>query len=227
MLMLIMTTITASFFDSLNPSAIAQQMLLQAMVKNKRHIWFFILGIGIANLGLGLAVYYGIAKRISNLILMTESSYPLYLYGLALGVGFIFLLIGFMLIKRTILTRKNCNDENLEVKRPNNISPLFLFILGAAFCIVELTSALPYFGFIAVLTNYNLLLPWVILFIFIYSFIYVFPLVLLYFGYNKLQGTVFIKKLEGLLSKISAYVVPVAVLLVGIFLIYYGGYSLL
>lgn len=31
------TTLTASFFDSLNPSAIAQQMLLQAMVKKKRH----------------------------------------------------------------------------------------------------------------------------------------------------------------------------------------------
>lgn len=29
------TTLTASFFDSLNPSAIAQQMLLQAMVKKE------------------------------------------------------------------------------------------------------------------------------------------------------------------------------------------------
>ena len=42
MLVLLGTTITASFFDSLNPSAIAQQMLLQAMVKNKRHILFFL-----------------------------------------------------------------------------------------------------------------------------------------------------------------------------------------
>lgn len=55
------TTLTASFFDSLNPSAIAQQMLLQAMVKKKRHIWFFICGIGTANLIMGLAIYYGIA----------------------------------------------------------------------------------------------------------------------------------------------------------------------
>ena len=47
------TTLTASFFDSLNPSAIAQQMLLQAMVKKKRHIWFFICGIGTANLIMG------------------------------------------------------------------------------------------------------------------------------------------------------------------------------
>ena len=55
------TTLTASFFDSLNPSAIAQQMLLQAMVKKKRDIWFFISGIGTANLIMGLAIYYGIA----------------------------------------------------------------------------------------------------------------------------------------------------------------------
>ena len=34
------TTLTASFFDSLNPSAIAQQMLLQAMVKKKRQNLF-------------------------------------------------------------------------------------------------------------------------------------------------------------------------------------------
>ena len=61
MWLLLGTTITASFFDSLNPSAIAQQMLLQAMVKQKRHTLYFILGIGTANLAMGLAVYYGIA----------------------------------------------------------------------------------------------------------------------------------------------------------------------
>lgn len=54
--------LTISFFDSLNPSAIAQQMLLQAMVKNKRHILFFILGIGLTNCIMGLAIYYGIAN---------------------------------------------------------------------------------------------------------------------------------------------------------------------
>ena len=70
MWILLGTVITTSFFDSLNPSAIAEQMLLQAMVKNKRHIWFFILGIGTANLALGLAIYYGIAtiKKIESVL---------------------------------------------------------------------------------------------------------------------------------------------------------------
>lgn len=69
------TTLTASFFDSLNPSAIAQQMLLQAMVKKKRHIWFFICGIGTANLIMGLAIYYGIATWVSKFLTKIVNAY--------------------------------------------------------------------------------------------------------------------------------------------------------
>lgn len=43
MLILLGTTLTTSFFDCLNPSAIAQQMMLQAMVNNKRHTLFLFL----------------------------------------------------------------------------------------------------------------------------------------------------------------------------------------
>ena len=159
------------YFDSLNPSAIAQQMLLQAMVKKKRHIWFFICGIGTANLIMGLAIYYGIATWVSKF--------------------------------------------------------LTLFIMGAAFCMVELTSAFPYFGFLALLTSYHLIFPLALLFMLIYNFMYMLPLILLYFGYNKLQGTTTIKKLESVLDKVSSYIVPVVVSLVGILLVYYGVTSLM
>lgn len=87
------TTLTASFFDSLNPSAIAQQMLLQAMVKKKRHIWFFICGIGTANLIMGLAIYYGIATWVSKFLTKIVNAYPLYVYGAA-AIGGIVLLGG-------------------------------------------------------------------------------------------------------------------------------------
>ena len=66
MLLLLGAAITASFFDSLNPSAIAEQILLQTMVRNKRHILFFIAGIGFANLAMGLAIYYGAANWASQ-----------------------------------------------------------------------------------------------------------------------------------------------------------------
>ena len=76
MLVLLGTTIWVSFFDSLNPSAIAQQMLLQSMVKNKRHVWFFILGIGLANAAMGLAVYYGVAAWVSKLLAAASAAFP-------------------------------------------------------------------------------------------------------------------------------------------------------
>ena len=89
MLLLLGTTVTASFFDSLNPSAIAQQMLLQAMVKHKRHIWFFIAGIGTANLLLGLAIYYGIATWIARLLAQVTAAYSVPVCGAAvLGAQF-------------------------------------------------------------------------------------------------------------------------------------------
>ena len=60
-----------------------------------------------------------------------------------------------------------------------------------SFCGVELTSAFPYFGFIAMLSGYVLSFPLVLFFVLLYDFIYVLPLLLLYFGYNScgvLQG---------------------------------------
>lgn len=108
MWMLLGSTVATSFLDSLNPSAIAQQMLLQAMVKNKRHIWFFIGGIGSANLILGLAVYYGIAAWVSALFSQAVERYPQHIYGAALGAGMICLLAGFRLIARKKQSSEQC-----------------------------------------------------------------------------------------------------------------------
>lgn len=214
MLILLGTTVTASFFDSLNPSAIAQQMLLQAMVKNKRHIRFFILGIGLANYVLGLAVYYGLAARLSDLWAAGIAAYPVQVHSVGAVIGIICFAAG---VKLLIKTRKNSTLQNEETKTPkSSLTPQAIFVMGAAFCAVELTSALPYFGFLAVLASYSLAFPYVLGFILLYSLIYVAPLILLYFGYNKLQGTALIKKLEYVLGMVSAYVIPAAVTLLGI-----------
>ena len=225
MLLLLGTTIATSFLDSLNPSAIAQQMILQSMVKTKRHIWFFILGIGLANLILGLAVYYGIVAWVSRLLSLAVTRYPIPLFSLALIVGAVCFMWGICWIRKTQCTQANQGDKS--TKEPASLSPISLFIMGAAFCAVELTSALPYFGFLTLLTGYQLAFPAVLLFVLLYDFMYILPLILLYFGYNRLQGTKAIQKLESILGKVSAYIVPGAIALVGTVLAYYGGMSLL
>ena len=224
MLILLGTTLTTSFFDSLNPSAIAQQMLLQAMVKKKRHIWYFIGGIGLANLLMGIAVYCGIAGWVSGLLSALTAAHPLLVYGSELGIGAVCFIIGLLLIRRT---RRAAIDSAVDAKAPARLNPLSLFMLGAAFCFVELTSALPYFGFLAVLAGYRLPFIGALPFMLLYDFMYMLPLILLYFGYNRLQGTALIQKLERVMAKVSAYVLPVAVSVLSAALIYTGTVSLL
>lgn len=229
------TTLTASFFDSLNPSAIAQQLLLQAMVKTKRHIWFFIAGIGTVNLMMGLAIYYGIAAWASRLLTKGLEAWPLQIYGATLGLGLFSLVFGIRLLVKTKSGNAGSDggeggDEDGEsstVKAPIRLSPLSLFLTGAAFCGVELTSALPYFGFLALLTSYRLIFLLVLVFLLIYNFMYLLPLILLYFGYNRFQGTPVIKKAEQVLGKVSSYILPAAISLLGIFFVWYGLSSLL
>lgn len=230
MWILLGTTITASFFDSLNPSAIAQQMMLQAMVKHKRHIWFFILGIGTANFVLGMAIYYGIAAWISRLLSSLTRAYPLYICGAELTAGLVCLAAGICLV---IQTRKSCGqgesvgEGGERVRTTAQLAPLPLFLMGAAFCAVELTSALPYFGFLAMMASYDPIAPVVVGLTLVYDFMYMLPLILLYFGYSRLQGTALIVRLERILGKVSAYIVPGAVSLLGGVLAVYGTSNLI
>ena len=229
MWLLLGTTFTASFFDSLNPPAIAQQMLLQAMVRKKRHIWFFIAGIGTANPIMGLAIYYGIAAWASKFLMKIVNAYPLYVHGAAAIGGMVLLAAGIRLIIKTRQSNAGRHDRDggeAQIKAPAQLSPISLFIMGAAFCMVELTSAFPYYGFLALLTSYHLIFPLALLFMLLYNFMYMLPLIVLYFGYNKLQGTATIKRIERVLDNVSSYIVPVVVSLAGIMLIWYGAMAL-
>ena len=228
MLLLLGAAITASFFDSLNPSAIAEQILLQTMVRNKRHILFFIAGIGFANLAMGLAIYYGAANWASQAYSAITAAYPLYVYGAETAAGLMFLGLRIRLIVKTSRSQNSGGkEERAAPKPPAQLAPLPLFLMGAAFCFVELTSALPYFGFLALLAGYQLIFPLVFAFILLYNFIYILPLLLLYWGYRRLQGTKAIQRLESLLSKVSLYIVPCAISLFSAVLVFHGINALL
>ncbi len=226
MLVLLGTTVTASFFDSLNPSAIAQQLLLQAMVKNKRYIWFFIFGIGLANFVMGVGIYFGVTAQLLQLWEQSVLRYPLLVRIVELFTGSLCLAAGIRMLARI----KKCPalDTESTAKIPEyQLTPAALFFMGVGFCAVELTSALPYFGFLALLTGYQLAVPYVLGLILLYTFIYAFPLILLYLGYNRLCKTVLITRLEKALSRISAYILPAAFIILGAVLGINSGQALL
>ena len=149
------------------------------MVRNKRHILFFIAGIGFANLAMGLAIYYGAANWASQAYSAITAAYPLYVYGAETAAGLLFLGLGIRLIVKTSLA------------------------------------------------GYQLIFPLVFAFILLYNFIYILPLLLLYWGYRRLQGTKAIQRLESLLSKVSLYIVPCAISLFSAVLVFHGINALL
>ncbi len=228
MLFLIGAAIASSVVASLNPTAIGQQKFLQAAVKNKRHTLYFIWGIGLANVALGLAVYYGIVNWVSQLLETLTARFPLPMYGGETVLGLACLILGiYLTIKTHRANAASCGEDFDHAKAPAQLTPASLFIMGAGFCFLELTRALPYFAFLALLATYELMFPIVLAFIILYSFIYAFPLIIVYAAYNKLQGTVLIRKIESILSKVSAYIVPAVVGLLGAYMMVCGLIALL
>lgn len=66
MITLWITALITSAIDSLNPIAISQQFVLQGLVKNKHHIWFFIVSIAFTNFLAGILAYYGLLTPLSR-----------------------------------------------------------------------------------------------------------------------------------------------------------------
>ena len=69
-------------------------------------------------------------------------------------------------------------------------------------------------------------LPLAMGYILLYNFIYIFPLLLVYAGYNRLRGTAGLQRLERGLQRISAYVVPVVLTAFAVLLLLHGTFSL-
>jgi hypothetical protein len=76
------------------------------------------------------------------------------------------------------------DKQNVKV-RIKSVSPLSLTLLGIVATASELTSALPYFAFLAILFNYQLSVLSVAGILALYNFIYSLPLIILYFVYIK------------------------------------------
>ena len=198
---LLISTILTSAADSLNPIAITQQFVLQGMVKKPKHIWYFIIPTGVTNLIGGFLAYFGLITFIGNFFdkLVEEYGQILFTAELILSIAFL-IAVGFLLQnnkstspKKQIQSLKagenngNGNDETEVAHRIKSVSPMALVALGVGATISELTTALPYFAFLAILFNYQLTFLQVTFILIAYNTIYTLPLMILYFIYVKAQ----------------------------------------
>ena len=218
---LLITLLATSSVDSLNPIGITQQFILQGMVKKPRHIWYFILTTGVVNMIFGYLVYYGAINGLSHLI--RKYSWVVDMAGIVLGAGLlIYSIIDFV---RKVIRRKNhtttatdFDAEEEKVKsRIRSVTPLALIGIGVVSTVSELTSAVPYFAFLAVLVTYELPF-WLLTLIFIlYNIIYIAPFMLMYVVYIISQKQfdrlyLFFKKH---LSRFSEFLLPALLFIIG------------
>lgn len=223
---LIGTLFAASFLDCLNPTAIAQQLLLQASLEKKRKIWFFIAGMFLTNLALGLVVYYGAAEPLLRLWRRISDSRPALAASLLLAFGILCLTAGGLLSLRVLRSRRRKGEgtedkEGAKLPRRELSCPV-LFGLGVAFTGAELTSALPYFGFLGAMAAESPHAAVVVLLTAVYSLVYILPLILLCFAYNALGKTRAIAGLERVMGKVSAWILPAVFVLFGVFSVVKG-----
>jgi cytochrome c biogenesis protein CcdA len=238
---LLASTILTSAADSLNPIAITQQFVLQGMVKKPKHIWYFILPTGITNLIGGFLAYFGLAAFIGDFCKVLIEKYGQIVFTCELIMGIVFLIgvscciqnIKIESLKKQLQSINNGgidNHQEIEViSKIKSVSPPALAALGVGATLSELTTALPYFAFLAILLNYELTVVQAAFILVVYNIIYTAPLMILYFVYSKAQDKFdrFYAIIKRQLTKWSNILAPTAVGAVGIFFVFHAISALL
>lgn len=229
MIGLLLSTILTSAADSLNPIAITQQFVLQGLVKKPEHIWYFILPTGIVNLGTGFLAYYGVVGFFGDYLDNILARYGTVLSALELLLGIAFLVgVVYTLLrakgKQTSGRETNQADETEMAQKIKSVSPGALVVLGVTATLSELTTALPYFAFLAILLNYSLALPQLTLVLVVYNLIYMLPLMVMYFIYIRAQDQFdrLYRCIKAWVARWAGIVAPSLAAVVGAFLVYHA-----
>lgn len=176
---MLLYTLAIAAADSLNPFALSLQLALQSAVKKPRHIWFFILGVALANLAAGLLAFFGLVQPVLGAAraLWQRFSGALQVAGAALGLCLLALSpLAAHRARRS--SRKPCGQACAGFAG-RGLSPGALVLTGATAALAECSTALPYFAFLALLCARHLSAPAAVCLLAVYNAVYAAPLMLL------------------------------------------------
>ncbi len=111
MSVLVITCLSAGLLDSLNPSAIAQMMIIETMVQKRKNALFFILGIGLANFVLGLGILYGIVNVLASILAHIVERHADTVSTLAFILSLVLFIAGIAMIMRSKTKRSTEGEE--------------------------------------------------------------------------------------------------------------------
>ena len=228
MISLLLTTTSLGLTDSLNPFGVSMQFVLQGSVKKSWHICFYIIATGVTNLLGGLLAYFGLFNFLKEILVYLMANYQ----GLVITIGIVLALVFFAYAFYQIIEPRlkaqieeasgyQFKEEEAKIK-VKSVSPKALVVIGAGAAISELSTAFPYFAFLAFLFSQSLPTVGVLAILLYYNILYCAPLIVLYFVY-KLAHRQFdrlYKIIQSIIERFSNILAPLVSFVLGIVLIY-------
>lgn len=200
---LLLATVLTSAADSVNPITLTQQFVLQGMVKKPWHIWCFIVPIALTNLVTGMLAYWGLIGFVGGFLADMLLRYAKAVFILELVLGIFLILYALYVFAKSFKKTEAASAEKEQeaaARKFRSVTPTALMLFGVVATLAELTSALPYFAFLAIMLSYHLA-PWqAVLILILYNLIYILPATALYIVYRKAQKS--FDKIYALFQKI-------------------------
>ena len=213
-----------ALLDSLNPATIATMMILLPLVKKKWHSLIYITGTFVVYFSSGFLVFVGVDKYLKSIIADVLMKFSLYIGVVELVIASALIIIGiiqsYKLVRRII--KKEQSQKNYMAAVVKMVNPLALIVLAISSTLMDIPTAIPYFGFVGILSTSNTnILTAIVLFI-LYCFVYVLPMLILYLLFAFIQGERFNKietMFRNIINKASEYLLPIMLLLLSALLI--------
>ena len=216
----IFSMIVLALLDSLNPATIATMMILLPLAKKKWHTLIFITGTFVVYFSSGLLVFVGVDKYLKSIITDVLRKFSLYIGVGELAIASTLIIIGILqsykLVRRIIKKEQSQKDYMAAVVKM--VNPLALIVLAISSTLMDIPTAIPYFGFIGILSASNTSMIIVIVTFALYCFAYVLPMLILYLMFAFIKGERFDKietTFRNIINKASEYLLPLMLLLVG------------
>jgi threonine/homoserine/homoserine lactone efflux protein len=212
MIQLIISLVTLGLLDCLNPATIATLIILMPMVKSLKHSALFIWGTFVTYFIIGISFYYGIDNFIKSFIanLVREYAFEISIFGIILGLAILGLGVKFS-IKVIKIIKKKESIKEVNFIKIEKVNPKAIIGLSVISTLSDAPTAIPYIAFISNLLVKELPFLAVAFMVGVYCLIYIMPMVILYFSYQKLKDRFqeIESKTKDLINKASVYTIPV------------------
>jgi len=196
--------------DVMNPVLLAAQIYVMGKENPYRNVALFLLGWFVTYFIAGIVLAIGLDAIVDRLRNPKSIDYVIQL---AIGIGLLYVAYQSFASKG--------EKPKKEFKEPKKLNPIFCFLFGAQINIVSMPFAIPYFGALDQIMKADLPLGASLFVLVLYNVLYVLPfalLVMVRWIYRE-QGDAILKTVNTFMEKMSAIIMPILLVLLGIALL--------